>query len=165
MSKKMIAVHRTLFLISILILAASLIFYLIKWNSLPDNIGIHFAEDGQFDVFASKFYGFYPHAVGGIFIAGAAAAHFLTDRIKLGLKISKEGERVFKTEFCFTLDCLLVLLSLFFANWSLSVAFQVPLNMSIVSILIYIMLAVIAVGIVLGVITCQKHKEKKERQR
>lgn len=161
MNKKTLLLHRILFYASILILAASLVFFLIKWNTLPEKIGIHFAEDGQFDVTDSKLFGFYPHLIGGIFIAITAAAGFLTNKIKIGLKLTEKGEQLFKTEFRLTIDSLNVLLSLFFANWSRCVASQVPLDLTTVQILIYIMLAVIAAGSILGIIICQKYKEKK----
>ena len=162
MSKKMIAVHRMLFLLSILILAASLVFFLIKWNDLPDEIGIHFASDGQFVVEAEKFFGFYPHLAGGILIAVFAVADHLIKKIKIGLGISAEGEMLFKTEFRLTLDVLSVLVSLFFANWSLSVSLQVPLNADVARILAVFMFCVSAAGIALGIITYIKHREKEE---
>lgn len=162
MSKKMLAIHRALFLMSILILTASLVFFLIKWNSLPDEIGIHFASDGQFDVEAEKFFGFYPHLAGGLLIAVFAVANHLINKMKIGLNISEEGEKMFKTEFRLTLDVLSVLVSLIFANWSLSVSLQVPLNVDIVRILATFMFCISAAGIVLGFITYQNHKEKKE---
>ena len=160
MSKKMIAVHRILFILSVLMLSASLVFFLIKWNELPDEIGIHFASDGQFDVEAEKFFGFYPHLVGGILIAVFQTAHHLINKIKIGLSISDEGEMLFKTVFRLTLDVLSVLVSLLFVNWSLSVSLQVPLNIDFVLILADFMFGVSAGGIVLGIITYKKHREK-----
>ena len=162
MSKKMTVLHRIIFLMSILILASSLVFFLIKWNGLPDAIGIHFASDGSFDVEAEKFFGFYPHLAGGILIAIFAAAHFLINKVKTGIGISSEGEKLFKTEFHFTLDILSVLLSLFFANWSRCVSLQVPLNVDTVRVLTAMMLAVGAAGIISGIVTYQKHKTQKE---
>ena len=162
MSKKMLAIHRALFLMSILILTASLVFFLIKWNSLPDEIGMHFASDGQFDAHAEKIFGFYPHLAGGILIAVFAVAGHLINKIKIGLNISSEGEKLFKTEFHLTLDVLSVLAGLYFANWSLSVSLQIPLNVDLVVVLSTLMFAVSAAGIISGVITYQKHKERKE---
>lgn len=158
----MIAIHRILLIISILMLLASLVFFLIKWNELPDEIGIHFASDGQFDVEAEKFFGFYPHLVGGILIAVFQSAHYLINKIKIGLSISAEGETLFKTEFRLTLDVLSVLVSLFFVNWSLSVSLQVSLNIVLTLILAALMFGVSTAGIVLGIITYKKHREKKE---
>lgn len=162
MSRKMIVIHRVIFFSSILILAASLVFYLTKWNGLPDEIGIHFASDGEFDVEAEKLFGFYPHAAGGLLIGIFALAHYLIEKIKSGLKISGNGEKIFKTIFHFTLDALSVLFSLFFANWSRSVALQVPLNVNFVLVLVTLMLTVSAAGIITGIIIYQKYKIKKE---
>ena len=163
MSKKTRVIHRALFLLSIVILAASLVFFLVKWNGLPEEIGIHFASDGQFDVEASKFWGFYPHIAGGILIAIFAVAGYLINKIKIGLDISSDGEMMFKTVFRLTLDVLSVLVSFFFANWSLSVSLQVPLNVDVAQILAVFMFCVSAAGIVLGIITYLKHREKKEK--
>ena len=82
MERKIDLIHRILFIFSIFILTASLIFYLSKWNSYPNEIGVHFGADGEYDVVASKFYGFYPHVIGGIVMAGL---QFSSERKKQGL--------------------------------------------------------------------------------
>lgn len=157
-SKILTWIHRIMFLVSMLILAGSLAFYLIKWNSFPDEIGIHFAPDGQFDVIASKWYGFYPHVIGSLMIAGAAAAGSLAGRIKIGLRISSEGEKLFKEELRLTLDSISMVVSLFFASWSRSVSLQLPLDVSFVRILFWILQAVIAAILIAAVVTYRKHK-------
>lgn len=161
-AKKMKAVHRSLFAVSVLILAASLVFFLTKWNGLSDEIGIHFASDGQFDVRAEKLFGFYPHAAGGFLIAVFAVAAHLINRIKTGLRLSDKGDKLFKTGFCLTLDILSVLVSLFFANWSRCVSLQIPLDVTLVRILAALMLAVSAAGIISGLVIYRKHGERKE---
>jgi len=162
MNRKIIVLHRIFLLVSILILTASLVFYLIKWNSFPNEIGVHFDGDGQYDVVSSKFYGFYPHVVGGIFTAGIAFVDYLVSRKKTGLKISSKGESVFKTELILVLDVLSVLFSVFFANWSLSVSLQIPLDVYFMGNLELLMFAVIAVGIILQIVTCRKYGEQQE---
>ncbi len=162
MNRKITLIHRILTLISILILSASLVFYLTKWTSFPDEIGVHFGPDGQYDVVASKFYGFYPHVVGGILITGIALANFFIQKKSTGLKITETGEQHFKTELCLTLDCLSVLLSLFFANWSRTVSLQIVLDLNFMVTLENIMFAVSAAGIIAELITCQRHKIKTE---
>lgn len=141
-----------------MLLSASLVFYLTKWNSYPPEIGIHFDSDGQYDVIASKVYGFYPHVIGGICIAGTAFSNFLIQKKSTGLKITEKGEQHFKTELCLTLDCLSVLLSLFFANWSRTVSLQIPLNIEFMVNLELCIMAVSGIGIVSEVITCLKYK-------
>ena len=104
MNKTFTVIHRILFSLNILILLGSLVFYLIKWNSLPEEIGMHFSYDGQFDVVASKFYGFYPHIVSGIMLTIAAVANHFILKVKTGLKLTKQGEKIFRTEMCMALD-------------------------------------------------------------
>ena len=123
---------------------------------------MHFAPDGQFDVTASRFYGFYPHVVGGILTAALGFSASLIQKKETGLQISSQGEAHFKTELCLTLDCLSVLLSVFFANWSRCVSFQIPLNVKFMGNLELVMFAVITFGIVSEVITCKKHKIQQE---
>ena len=82
--------------------------------------------------------------------------------MKIGFGISSEGEMIFKTEFRLTLDVLSVLVSLFFANWSLSVSLQVPLNVVLVLILAAFMFCASAAGIISGIVTYKKHRRKKE---
>ncbi|MBE6875332.1 MAG: hypothetical protein E7496_01185 [Ruminococcus sp.] len=162
MNRKCLMIHRILLFISILILMTSLVFYLIKWNSFPEEIGVHFGADGQYDVIASRFYGFYPHIVGGILIAGFAFTNFLIRRKSTGLHLSEAGEQHFKTELCLTLDCLSVLLSLFFANWSRCVSLQIPLNINFMGNLELVMMTAVTAGIISEVITCRKHKIQQE---
>ncbi|MBR0483204.1 MAG: hypothetical protein IJJ69_00315 [Oscillospiraceae bacterium] len=162
MNRKGVTIHHILFFLSIIILMASLVFYLTKWNSFPEEIGIHFDGNGQYDVIASRYYGFYPHIVGGILIAGLAFAVFLINRKKTGLNITETGEQHFKTELCLTLDCLSVLLSLFFANWSRCVSLQIPLNINFMGNLELVMMTAVTAGIISEVIICRKHKIQQE---
>ena len=82
----------------VLMLLASLVYYLTRWNDLPDDPGIHFDGNGNFDVYASKFYGFYPHVVGGLISAVLAAAVHLAGKVNAGLKITEKGDRLFRAE-------------------------------------------------------------------
>lgn len=60
------------------LLAVSLVFFLLRWSSLPEEAGVHFDPYGAFDVYASRFYGFYPHIVGAIGIAVLGVASILS---------------------------------------------------------------------------------------
>lgn len=162
MNKKISVIHHILFFFSIFLLAASLVFYLSKWSSYPEEIGIHFAPDGQYDVIASKFYGFYPHVAGGIAIAGLTFSGYLIHHKKTGLSVSEKGEQLFKTELCLTLDCLSVLLSIFFSFWSRTVSLQIPLDANFMGNLVSIMLIVSVFGIVSEIVTYQKYKIRKQ---
>ena len=163
MNEKIKLIHRILLTVSILILGASLVFYLIKWGDYPEEIGVHFDSDGGFDVVASKFFGFYPHVIGGIVIAGIAFACRLIGKRKTGLRISEKGEEHFRTELCLTLDCIALLVSLFFALWSVSVALQLPLDTDKARLIFGLIAAAAAVGIIAETVTYIRHREKGER--
>lgn len=148
----------------VLMLLASLVYYLIRWNDLPDDPGIHFDGDGNFDVYASKFYGFYPHVVGGLISAVLAAAVHLAGKVNVGLKITEKGDRFFRAEAGVTMSLISLIVSAFFTNWSLSVSRQTPLNRSVLNIIGYGIMLVLLIGLTAQVITGKKYsvKEKKE---
>ena len=160
MNGKIKAVHRILLTVSILILGASLVFYLIKWGDYPEEIGVHFDSDGGFDVVASKFFGFYPHVIGGIIIAGIALSCRFVGKKKTGLRISEKGEEHFRAELCLTLDCIALLVSLFFAYWSVCVALQQPLDTDKGLLILGFIAATSAVGIAAETVTYIRYREK-----
>ena len=160
MSKKILILHRILFAADIIILAASLVFYLIKWGSLPAEIGVHFDSDGNFNVVDSKFYGFYPHIIGSIFIVITAIADHLIQRNKTGLKITEKGEELFKAELIINLDLFLMLWSVVFAVWSYSVSMQVPLALNAISPAFTLLSCLIVIGIIIQIVTCVRYRIK-----
>lgn len=164
MNGKVKMVCRGIISAGVLMLLASLVYYLTRWNDLPDNPGIHFDGNGNFDVYASKFYGFYPHVIGGLIAAILAAAVHLEGKVNVGLKITEKGDRLFRAEVGVTMSLISLIVSAFFTNWSLSVSRQTPLNRSVLSIICYGIMIVLLSGLTAQVITCKKYsvKEKKE---
>ena len=160
MNGKIKTVHRILLTVSILILGASLVFYLIKWEDFPEEIGVHFDSDGSFDVVASKFFGFYPHLIGSIVIAGIALSCRLIGKRKTGLRISEKGEEHFRIELCLTLDCIALLVSLFFALWSLSVSLQQSLDTDKVLLILGLIAVASVAGVMAEIVTYIRHREK-----
>ena len=164
MERKIDLIHRILFIFSIFILTASLIFYLSKWNSYPNEIGVHFGADGEYDVVASKFYGFYPHVIGGIVMAGLQFSEYLVRKKKTGLNISEKGEKYFKTELILALDIISLMTSLFFANWSRCVSLQIPLNLGFVNIILKLIFFTVMTDISLQSATVKKYREKEVKK-
>ncbi|MBQ2823425.1 MAG: DUF1648 domain-containing protein [Oscillospiraceae bacterium] len=164
MNKKIILIHRALFWLNTAILAASLVFFLLKWNGLPDEIGIHFDAYGNFDVTASKYYGFYPHVVGAFFIIGIAVSSYFIKNKSSGLKISEKGELLFRSELLLTLDMLLFIPCVYFSQWAYSVSVQKPLNVDFFGTFSVAILMMVLAGIVIQVITCRKYRINTERR-
>lgn len=160
---KIKVINRVMFAVSALILAASLVFYLFKWGTYPAEIGVHFDGGGNFDVTASKFYGFYPHIAGGIITAGLWFAVFLVGRKKTGMRITEKGEEHFKAELSLTLDCIALLVSLFFGNWSRCVALQIPLDLSFARLAALLIAVTAVIGVISQIMTCSIHRLKEKK--
>lgn len=163
MKKGVIVVHRLLFAANVIMLAASLVYFLGKWHELPADIGIHFDrgdENGSFDVVASKAYGFYPHIIGGLMIAGLAVADHLIKKKKSGLRISEKGETLFRSELLLNLDILMIMPCFYFSHWSYCVTAQTPLNRDLLNVVLSSVLLIVFIGIIVQIVTCLKYRLK-----
>ena len=160
MNKAVLTIHRVLYAINVLIWLGSVGFFISKWSTLPSDIGIHFGADGDFDVVAAKVFGFYPHVIGLIILAGMTVAFIVVSKRKTGLKITEKGEVIFKSELIITLELFLMYCMALVAVWTRSVSLQVPIDQGFVGDLSLIMLAVVGVGVAAEVITCCIHRDK-----
>lgn len=162
MDKKVLTFHRIIFAANILIWLGCVLFYLMKWSSLPAEIGIHFGANGDFDVIASKVYGFYPHIIGGLITVGLAVAFHIIPNKGIGLKMKGRGEAIFRAELLFTLDVLHTMCLVVFAFWTRSVSLQVALPLHSIGNVISVFLLIIAVGIAAQIVTYIVFREKKK---
>ena len=88
-------IHIISTVICLVIVIIGIVRVLIMWNSLPNQIGVHFAGDGTFDVIVNKdkwLYLFYPYYVSLIIILLSELFIFALDRVKIGLKVNKNNE-------------------------------------------------------------------------
>lgn len=154
MDKRIITVHRVLFWANVAILAATLVYYLIRWGSLPEEIGVHFGSDGTFDVVEKKIYGFYPHIICGAIMALTGIAGRMVMKRPTGLKISERGERLFKAELLITLDVFLMVWTAMFSMWSLSVSTQTPLDIGLLAHISTAVMLLVLIGVIAQIVTC-----------
>lgn len=110
------------------IAAASLIWFLAALFWLKSPIGVHFDSDGNFDVIDSKLYGFYPHIINALCIGLTALADFLTDKVKIGMKVTEKGEHLLRTAMHLSIGWGRLLVVVFFAYWNALVIVQKPLS-------------------------------------
>ena len=104
---------------------ASLIYLAIKWNVLPDTIGVHFnPPTGEFDLYDEKIYALYPYGVWFGAMLVLEIAGILVNKIKTGMKIMAEGEKVFRRVTFILLDVIKICLSIFWLNWAICVIRQ-----------------------------------------
>lgn len=104
---------------------ASLIYLAIKWNALPDTIGVHFnPPTGEFDLYDEKIFALYPYGVWFGAMLVLEIAGILVNKIKTGMKIMAEGEKVFRRVTFILLDVIKICLSIFWLNWAICVIRQ-----------------------------------------
>lgn len=132
--------HIALTVISWGIFIASLIRFAVVWDSLPDRIGVHFADNGEFDVIGDKTGAVYPYIVSIIALVFCEISALLSKKIKMGLKISEKGDIKIRTALKMLLDILKLGLSFFFSGvWADCVIRQHPLNINIPMAIMLIM--------------------------
>lgn len=167
MDKKALTVHRVIAGLCWLCLVWQLVFYLVHWGSLPEEPGIHFAPDGTFDVCASKVYGFYPHLISLIVLAVHLVVSLVISRekLKLGLKVSEKGKRLFLGSLLMTVDLVVLSVMLCECCWVFAVSTQNENIMGKVPGMILTAGLIIAfAGIVFQCIVCAVFKEKHEAE-
>lgn len=106
----------------------SSVYFLIKVWSLPNEVGVHFGPNGEFDVIASKWFGLYPFIIGNGTLAVMKFFSFLASKIKSGLKVTDTGEENLKISVNLTMSLISLIVCVFFSYWSWCVLNQVTLN-------------------------------------
>ena len=161
MNKKVLFIHRILLILNIAALAGTLVFYLFKWSSLPEEIGIHFDSKGNFDVTAAKIYGFYPHLIGSVLLAiDAMGVHFINKK-KTGFNITEKAESIVKILMSFCIDLFFTFWNVEFVVWSLLVAFQKPKNGHAIACVEAVVPIVMIIVIGVQNFICIKYRTKK----
>lgn len=146
-------IHIALTVIAWGIFIASLIRFAAVWSSLPENIGIHFASDGQFDMISKKSYAAYPYIVSIVALAFFEVSALLSKKIKTGVKISEAGDRKIRTALALLLDVFKLGFSFFFAGvWADCVIRQRPLNTNIPAAVMLIMLLAFCAFVIAAIV-------------
>ncbi len=145
-------------------LLTSLIYLLCIWNTIPEIIGVHFAPNGSFDVFDSKFYIAYPYAVGfgSLFLLEKASA--VSRKSKSGMKISESGEHLLKFSLSILINGLKLFVSVFFTYWTYCVMAQKPQNLQLLRISIWTVLILFLVFLCSIVFIRLKYPLKPEQE-
>lgn len=124
----------------------SLLRMCVVYNTLPDQIGVHFAADGSIDLIADKKFAWYPYVLLNIILLICELLGFLIGKIKTGLKISKKGEAQIRNAVHVFLNVFKTGAVIFFSGiWADCVIKQQKLNTTIAGgISIIFLLSIIA---------------------
>lgn len=157
-------VHIALTVIAWGIFISSLIRFAVVWNSLPDKLGVHFADNGEFDVIAEKTYAAYPYIVSIVALAFCEISALLSKKIKSGMKISEKGDIKIRTALGILLDIIKLGFSFFFSGvWADCVIRQHPLNTNIPAVVMLIMFFAFLMFIITSIVIKIKNPPDQKR--
>jgi hypothetical protein len=162
MVEKLKKVHKYVTIFAWFALGLSLVWFATSYPNLPDEIGIHFDGDGNFDVHAEKYYGLYPYAVVLITLILCGLASKLSKKVRFGLDISDEGEEMVKAGLTLYLDIFKTAYLIFYGFvWAECIIYQHSLNTDIPRILLLALFAAFIVFLVFAVVIIKKYNKKK----
>lgn len=122
------------------VFAVCLIRFLAAYGSLDEEIGIHFAGDGSFDVTDKKIFGFYPFLVSVITLVICVALNILVKKIKVSNKVTEKGGELMRFGVRAYIDLCQLCMVLFFSGvWSDCVIRQHPLDTDIPAAFLFVL--------------------------
>lgn len=129
------------------LLISSMLYLLIIWNTIPEIIGVHFSSEGQFDVYDSKLYSFYPYIVGLSLLTIIQLLERLSKRATVNDKYDEIKIRLIITVFC---NVLKICFSVFFTYWADCIINQRELSTTTAKVIFYIILISIIISVIMG---------------
>ena len=117
--------HAAVNIISFGMLAVYLVYMLAVYGDFPEQIGIHYGDDNEFDVYSSKWLAFFPFMAGfglaWIFTLAQTAAKKIK---RIGKKLSEEDDRFIRMTFIAALDAMKLFWAVFYTIWAHCVIHQ-----------------------------------------
>ena len=128
------ALKRTHLIILFLCLAPlliGLVWFIIRYESLPDPMGIHFGfnektHESIFDVVDNKIFGIYPFVAGFGLIGLLSLCGFFVRRVKPNKKVTEKGNTVMQQFVLFVVDAQNIIISIYFTVWTYCIIKQEP---------------------------------------
>ena len=123
--------HIIILIASLIPLAIGLVWFIIKYDSLPNPMGIHFGFDEKthesiFDVIDNKIFGIYPFVAGFGLIGLLNLSGFFVRRVKPSKKMTEKGNTVMTQFVLFIIDAFSIMISIYFTVWTYCIITQRP---------------------------------------
>ncbi len=112
-----------------LTIAASVIYLIIIWKTIPDEIIVRFGEGGVYDVSGSKMNILYPCGFGAGVVLLLQLSDFVSLHIRSGMNISEPGEQQFRMALMIFIDVVKICMALYFAFWAYCTMIQIPVKL------------------------------------
>ena len=101
------------------------VYMLVVYKDFPEQIGIHYGEDNEFDVYASKWLAFFPFMAGFGLAWIFTLAQIAAKKIKhIDKKLSEEDDRFVRITFIAALDSMKLFWAVFYTIWAHCVIHQ-----------------------------------------
>lgn len=163
--------HLIILALCLIPLLTGLVWFIAKYSSLPDPMGIHFGFDEKtresiFDVVDNKIFGIYPFVAGFGLIGLLSLCGFFVRRVKPSPKVTEKGHSVMQQFVLFIVDAQNIIISIYFTVWTYCIIKQEPKPMrqwGLPLALIWLpLLLLFPIGIiVLRIVFSKKRAEKK----
>ena len=123
--------HIIILLLCLIPLLIGLVWFIIRYDSLPNPMGIHFGFDEKthesiFDVIDNKIFGIYPFVAGFGLIGLLSLCGFFVRRVKPSRKVTEKGHSVMQQFILFIVDANNIIISIYFTVWTYCIVTQRP---------------------------------------
>ena len=117
--------HTALGIISFGMLSVYLVYMLAVYGDFPEQIGIHYGEDNEFDVIASRAYAFFPFIAGfGLAIAFTVGGIAVSRAKYISKKLSADDDFFVRKMLLIAFDAMKLFWSVFYTIWAHCVIHQ-----------------------------------------
>ena len=163
--------HLIILVLCLIPLLIGLVWFIIRYESLPDPMGIHFGfnektHESIFDVVDNKIFGIYPFVAGFGLIGLLSLCGFFVRRVKPSPKVTEKGHSVMQQFVLFVVDAQNIIISIYFTVWTYCIIKQEPKPMGqwgkpLAIIWLPLLLLLPITFIVMRIVFSRKRAEKK----
>ena len=123
--------HIIILIACLIPLAIGLVWFIIKYDSLPNPMGIHFGfnektHESIFDVIDNKIFGIYPFVAGFGIIGLLSLCGFFVRRVKPSKKVTEKGDVIMRQFVLCIIDAFNIIISIYFTVWTYCIVTQRP---------------------------------------
>lgn len=139
--------HTTVNILSFGMLGAYLVYMLMVYKDFPEKIGIHYGDDNEFDVYASRAYAFFPFIAGfGLVIAFTLGGFAINKAKRISKKLGVEDDIFVRRTVLTAFDAMKLFWAVFYTIWAHCVIHQTRMFTFGIPIRVFQVLPVIPIG-------------------
>ncbi len=163
--------HLIILALCLIPLLIGLVWFIIRYDSLPDRMGIHFGTnetftESIFDVIDNKIFGIYPFVAGFGLIGLLSLCGFFVRRVKPSKKVTEKGHSVMQQFILFIVDANNIIISIYFTVWTYCIITQRPKAMKIwgtpLALIWLPLLLLLPIGVIVLRIVFSKNRAEKK---